>query len=597
MNSNKLKKEFPEVYKTFFTDNEIILSAPFVMNRSWDVMPNYNWIFIKQKLPIRMYIWVKFNKSRKIEINRLKYLDTWENRFRNINAFEHAPYFFDLSNILSKKYKKLITKYWWIEITILSEISRWYWLWFGPIAFLLISTLIKRLENKECNQEKIEKINQLDISEVINNSYVWFKDIFEESLLIDKEIYWMFFGSTQLTSFFNWYYPIVSFTEDIDERSVRDISQVKYYSFRLNELFPNLRWVPYMPIDYGIIYSGNPVILEQVTGKKSIQKEFNEKVRTEIDKIFSEHLSDIVPNKSPLFYKNFIKENSHSMQDINLRYTWKISTEILYFMSLLYSKNYYEDYIKRFVYNLRNQRYLDYINNDSSSYFRSVVDALTNNFELWSKKFLWLFPNDSSVMWWCINFATPLEWFRSDTLQAIKETSNKFTWLKLIYANWIDWLEHDWLRFEQDFENNLYSEFLDGSNYILRYLDGKTKIWELEELVEDENNDLLLDTINNKIYLRGKKLTSKELHSQTTTVDILRILLNNINKDIPNKSLPQSSYSKNKNEMLGKIVLPLISLLEKVTGEKLQFICKWSIYDFYLKLKTPKMTISILEKF
>jgi len=74
-----------------------------------------------------------------------------------------------------------------------------------------------------------------------------------------------------------------------------------------------------------------------------------------------------------------------------------------------------------------------------------------------------------------------------------------------------------------------------------------------------------LDTINNKIYLRGKKLTSKELHSQTTTVDILRILLNNINKDIPNKSLPQSSYSKNKNEMLGKIVLPLISLLEKVT--------------------------------
>jgi len=76
-----------------------------------------------------------------------------------------------------------------------------------------------------------------------------------------------------------------------------------------------------MPIDYGIIYSGNPVILEQVTGKKGIQKEFNEKVRTAIDKIFSEHLSDIVPNKSPLFYKNFIKENSHSMQNINLRYT------------------------------------------------------------------------------------------------------------------------------------------------------------------------------------------------------------------------------------------------------------------------------------
>lgn len=597
MNSNKLKKEFPEEYKNFFTDNEIVISAPFVMNWSWDVMPNYNWIFIKQKLPIRMYIWVKFNKSQKININRLKYLDTWENRFRNINAFEHAPYFFDLSNMLNKKHKKLIKKYGWIEITILSEISRWSWLGFGPVSFLLISTLIKRLENKECNQEKIEKINQLNINEVINNSYVWFKDIFEESLSIDKDIYWMFFGSTQLTSFFNWYYPVVSFTEDVDERKVKDVSQIKYYSFRLNELFPDLRWVPYMPIDYGIVYSGNPVILEQVTSKKIFQKEFNNKVRSEIDKIFSEHISEMVPSKTPLFYKNFIKENSKSMNDVNLRYTWKISTEILYFMSLLYSKNYYEDYIKRFLYNLRNQRYLDYINNDSSSYFRSVVDALTNNFEWGSKKFLWLFPNDSSVMWWCVNFATPLEWFRSDTLKAINDTSHKFTWLKLLYANWIDWLEHDWLRFEQDFENDLYSEFLDGANYIIRDLDGKTKIWDLDELLLEESNDLLLDTVNNKIYLRWKKLTSKDLHSQTTTVEILKLLVNNINKDISNKDLPTSSYSKNKNEMLGKIVLPLIGLLEKVTWEKLQFICKWSIYDFYVKLKVPKMKISILEKF
>jgi hypothetical protein len=84
----------------------------------------------------------------------------------------------------------------------------------------------------------------------------------------------------------------------------------------------------------------------------------------------------------------------------------------------------------------------------------------------------------------------------------------------------------------------------------------------------------LLDTLNNKIYLNGQKLTSQEIHSQSATIEIMQILIQNLGKDISNKDLPLSSYSKNKNEMLGKIVLPLIELLEKKTGKKLPLICK-----------------------
>ncbi|MEI6671796.1 MAG: hypothetical protein WCL02_00030 [bacterium] len=80
--------------------------------------------------------------------------------------------------------------------------------------------------------------------------------------------------------------------------------------------------------------------------------------------------------------------------------------------------------------------------------------------------------------------------------------------------------------------------------------------------------------LSNKIYLNGRKLTSEDLHSQTGTVDILKILMENIGRDILNKDLPVSSYSKNKNDMLGKIVLPLIELIEKETGKKLPLICK-----------------------
>ena len=81
------------------------------------------------------------------------------------------------------------------------------------------------------------------------------------------------------------------------------------------------------------------------------------------------------------------------------------------------------------------------------------------------------------------------------------------------------------------------------------------------------------------------------------TIDILKHLVENTGKDIHNKQLSVSSYSKNKNDMLGKIVIPLIELIEKETGKKLPLICKWSIYDFYLKLNISDIPIAMIDTF
>jgi hypothetical protein len=80
--------------------------------------------------------------------------------------------------------------------------------------------------------------------------------------------------------------------------------------------------------------------------------------------------------------------------------------------------------------------------------------------------------------------------------------------------------------------------------------------------------------LNNKIYINGRKLTSSDIHSQTATVDILKILMENIGKDISNKEFAVSSYSKNKNDMQGKIIIPLIELIQKEFGKKLPLVCK-----------------------
>jgi hypothetical protein len=106
-----------------------------------------------------------------------------------------------------------------------------------------------------------------------------------------------------------------------------------------------------------------------------------------------------------------------------------------------------------------------------------------------------------------------------------------------------------------------------------------------------------LDTLHNKIYLDGEKLTSQDLHSQSATIEIMKYLMQHLGKDIPNKELPLSSYSKNKNEMVSKIVIPLLDLVEKKTKKKLPLICKGSLYDFYMKLNPSDIEIAIISRF
>ena len=190
----------------------------------------------------------------------------------------------------------------------------------------------------------------------------------------------------------------------------------------------------------------------------------------------------------------------------------------------------------------------------------------------------------------------PLEGFRTSILETLQKTSLEFTGAKLIYANRIDGIEHEGFKIEQDLKHGIYSSFLESNNCILRRVNGKVMIADCESSIENNQSGLLLDTLHNKIYLDGQKLTSQDLHSQSATVEIIKVLIQNLGKEVANKDLPPSSYSKNKNEMIGKIVIPLLDLIEKKTGKKLPLICKGSLYDFYIKLNKSDTEIVVIDR-
>ena len=90
-----------------------------------------------------------------------------------------------------------------------------------------------------------------------------------------------------------------------------------------------------------------------------------------------------------------------------------------------------------------------------------------------------------------------------------------------------------------------------------------------EAIIESEKDCILLDTIQGRVYIKGMRLTSKDIHSQNTTIDMLKILLENIGKEVPNTYLPVSTYSQNKNPPLpGDFYFYRLSQLSGLTHQK-----------------------------
>jgi len=519
-----------------------------------------------------------------------------EYQFIESNALEYAPYIADINKELEKKYGKSLNEHEGIEINILSELPRGVWLGFGSILALLLSTLIHNIWNT-IDSNKIAVMRAENINELLMDAKGDVYKIFTDAFHFDKLIYGMVWSGTKMASFFDSPYPIVSFSEDFDKSLVSEDDIVnRYYGFRFNNLFKWLRDNPYIPIDYGIVYSGKPVLLEQIAWSNyKTNQNITKTIKSDFKKLLGDHFSNLHPNRIPKFYKYLIAPETDEFDATYGKLMGILSLKILYFMSKIYSEAYEEDHMLQFLDTLKKFRQGDCVTRNSSKNFLKFIKSFLENFH-GPQQNISLSPNDSTIMWWSLIFAMPLEWFRKMVVDAVDKTNMDFVGSKLIYTNWIDGIEHEGLKIEQDLKQGIYSEFLDSSSCILKMADGKVQIGNCENSIKEYKKWILLDMLNNKIYINGRKLTSEDLHSQTGTVDILRILIENIGKDISNKDFPVSSYSKNKNDMLGKIVLPLIELIEKETGKKLPLICKWSIYDFYLKLNPSDIDIAVISK-
>ena len=172
-----------------------------------------------------------------------------------------------------------------------------------------------------------------------------------------------------------------------------------------------------------------------------------------------------------------------------------------------------------------------------------------------------------------------------------------YTWNKmhLEYASWIDWFSDTWLVVEQDLSQDIFSEYLQSWSVLYKDNFWKNYIWDYSAILEKESKWILLDCIEWKLYVNWKDITSKDLVSQSSTVEILDYLISNLWQTVSNKDLPYSSYSTQRNQMAGKIILPLKKLTKKYFGKEIDLECSGWLGWFNLILSEKEIKIWVVK--
>ncbi len=149
---------------------------------------------------------------------------------------------------------------------------------------------------------------------------------------------------------------------------------------------------------------------------------------------------------------------------------------------------------------------------------------------------------------------------------------------------------------EQDTQNKVFSEHFPKKGLVIINYDGTIEINNSGENLTEYKNHITLDTIRNKIYINNHKLTTKELHSQTMAVELLKYFLDKKDEVIFNSELQPSSYTKNKNLLNSKVIIPLKRAIKERLGKEIPLSCFGGLHDFSIQLKSHDLKFWLIKR-
>ncbi len=599
LNSRILKERFPEVYKKFFSKCQLVVSAPHFFTWAGEYVAYWGGIAILQKTPLRIYLGLELspvssNRGNIIIENDIVSYSIKEDKFKP-DQYEHSAQerLLDFLNDTEPSFK--IEKQ-TLKIHILSELP--LRATGSTTAMSSALAVLLFLQSQVLKPNDIKGWKDSFSSDLIQNNKFKFDSVFRLAWKILAAFRGEYASGTAvfavlLPSFLPVFYCMAgkkNLNLPIEVETNYDIlEKVPVFGGRVEELF-HLKKIPSWPIDFALISLGESRGVSSFSTQKlqDIFREANKFVDKDFKKFFN-----LKKELKPFFCrKNDIwQANLQVMNALNIR--------ILMKMGELLKSGQREDILRDFLRAIDKHQILFLllgVNPLQINIANSIIHQEASKVDDLGAGVKSASTTKKDIILVAVPAGRMSKIIERAALRIKKELNLE---LQIIYASWLDGIEQEGIKIEQDLERKIYSGFISENTVYVRDFSQKNPVNLL--LSSEEFNkrkkeiDLLLIEEEGKIYIKGKPLTSKELHSKKATIKLLKILLEKRGQEVLNSELPRSSYSQDRYELQGKIIIPLIKAIEKRTKKKLDFKISGGIINFSLKLNPNLVKIWLVK--
>lgn len=593
MNSPELQKVFHTVYKDFFNTHDIVLSGDAVLTWWADISHGISALRIKQKLPMKTFCWGNFNTSGKVTFGKVFYYSTLENSFKEETFTVFFKY--DTEQITWLLQDFLIDNGFsgGIEIDLLTEAPRWHGFSSSWVISVLLTFLLHII------------IGKLNIKTLINGELPMDQSCFDElyhfSLRLSHGI-----SQGKSTGASNNYavmipdnsLPIIYLSQEdtFHHTSDENIGIHSPISTGIHkDTLKNFLWMSdvkmqELPLDYGVIFTGMEHTFSEIESTRELVKKENDRldsfitgiiqslpIKDEERSIFS-HILNFDKNEAS--YKN--------IDNTNLR--------ILEWFDYLLKNTYSDSAINSFINTIKSIGLTSFSYQKENKLF-FALQYLFYKYRQFEDEEIGILPFNTGKIGGSLLFVMKSGESRTTIQKVLDHLQNDGHIASLDYASWRDGYSSDGVRIEQFITQKLYSLYTKEGNILFTDTSGASYFGDYDTIIENEKDCMLLDTIRGRIYMRGTKLTSKDIHSQNTTIAMMKVLIENIGREVSNSKLPVSTYSQNKNEILSKVVLPIKKLIKEYFWKEISLVCSGWITDYYLRLeKDDSIRIGLIKK-
>ncbi len=112
----------------------------------------------------------------------------------------------------------------------------------------------------------------------------------------------------------------------------------------------------------------------------------------------------------------------------------------------------------------------------------------------------------------------------------------------------------------------------------------------------EKTYDILFDEDDKKIFINGKKVTSKELPTVAATLSLFNLLTQTEDFEISSEKLPDQSYFQDRNELQSKIVSPLRIYVEKELNKHINLKISGTLSEYKVTLFPSDISVGVIRR-